>query len=118
MFKNYISSKVHNIVVTDKSIDYQGSVSIDSELLKAANIDLYQQVDIINLSNANRWQTYAIAAGQGVFTLNGGGARLGEIGDRCVILAYSLQESFVQAKIIYCDQQNQIIKSFNYAKNS
>lgn len=114
MSKIFLDSKIHNIRVTHKSVDYQGSVSIDSNLLAQAKIELYQQVQIINLNNGNRWETYVIGADSKVFSLNGGGARLGEIGDRCVVLSYAIKQSFENASVIYCDVLNQVEKSFKY----
>lgn len=114
MLRTFINSKIHNICVTDKSIDYQGSVSIAENLLRIAGIEIYEQVQIINLNNGERWTTYAIAGAEGSFSLNGGGARLGEVGDRCVILTYALKEEFENAQVVYCDECNQIINAFSY----
>ena len=116
--RSYVSAKLHNISVTDKSLQYDGSVGIGRDLLEAVGIDEYEQVQIINLATGARWTTYAIAINAGRFSLNGGGARLGEFGDRCVILTYAQRESFSPARVAYCDRggdgQNVVIKMFNY----
>lgn len=113
--KEYVASKIHGIVVTDKSVHYHGSVSIASELMNIAAIEPYEMVHIVNLTNGNRWVTYAIPADPGCFTLNGGGARLGEIGDVCVVMTYRHAESFMGAAVVFCDQKNNIMEVSAYA---
>jgi aspartate 1-decarboxylase len=112
--KTYVGGKIHGIRVTDKSIEYHGSVSIAAELLEAAQIEQYEQVTIINLNNGQRWTTYAIPAERREFTLNGGGARLGEIGDVCVILTYKQLEKFEGAPVVFCDALNRIVETTRY----
>ena len=112
--KEYIQSKIQNIIVTDKSLHYDGSVTICSVLLDEANIDKYQKVDVVNLNTGNRWSTYVIKGDQGVFELNGGGARLGEIGDPCVILSYTTTPHFEGATVIHTDKYNKISKKTTY----
>jgi aspartate 1-decarboxylase len=104
--RTYISAKIHDLVVTDAHLHYTGSITIDSALLKRAEIDEYEQVDVVNLNNGNRWTTYVIPGGPGVFTLNGGGARLGLPGDICVIMTYRTSETFEGARAIFVDAEN------------
>lgn len=113
--KTFVAAKLHNLHVTDKNVNYHGSVSIASPLLEAANIAAYEQVHVINLHNGRRWVTYAVPAPTSVFTLNGGGARLGEIGDPCVVLAYRQEETFSGAIVVYCDTANGIQEVLCYA---
>lgn len=113
--KMFVAAKLHNLHVTDKSVDYHGSVSIAASLLAAADISPYEQVHVINLANGNRWITYAVPAEEGMFTLNGGGARLGEIGDCCVALTYRQEEAFSGAAVVYCTSDNQIEGVLHYA---
>jgi len=113
--KTFVGAKIHGIRVTDKSVKYHGSVSIAQELMEAANIEPYEQVHIINLNNGQRWVTYAIPAPCGVFSLNGGGARLGELEDECVVLTYRTEETFGNAAVVFCDEQNRIVKETVYA---
>lgn len=112
--KEYIQGKIHDITVTDKSLKYHGSVTISSVLLKESGIEPYQKVDVINLNTGNRWTTYAVPGNEGVFALNGGGARLGEIGDKCVVIAYQSSESFQGANVIFCGTYNNIKESMTY----
>ena len=112
--KEYIQSKIHNITVTSKSLDYHGSVSIDKNLLTISGIDPYQKVDVVNLSTGGRWTTYAVPSEQGEFALNGGGARLGEIGDKCVVIAYQSNESFQGAQVVFCGTYNTVVERMTY----
>lgn len=91
--RNYLAAKLHRIVVTAASVDYVGSVSIDSTLMADVGIDPYEQVHVVNLSNGERWITYAVPGERGEFALNGGGARLGVVGDRCVVMTYQQSDS-------------------------
>lgn len=112
--KEYIQGKIHNINVTAKSIDYHGSVTVCSLLLEQSGIDHYQKVDIVNLNNGNRWTTYTVPGALGSFELNGGGARLGEIGDKCVIIAYETKDRFEGASVIFCDRDNTRLEIIKY----
>lgn len=112
--KEFIQAKLHNIVVTDKSINYHGSVTICNYLLSQSGIAPYQKIDIVNLSTGARWTTYTVPGPQGSFELNGGGARLGEIGDKCVVIAYEAKEIFEGAKVIFCKTDNSVEQIINY----
>ena len=112
--REYVQSKLHNINVTAKSLDYHGSVTICSKLLEQSKIDHYQKVDIVNLNNGNRWTNYAVPGPKGSFELNGGGARMGEINDKCVVIAYQLSTQFIGADVIFCDKYNNATESMNY----
>lgn len=112
--KEYVQSKLHNINVTSKALDYHGSVTVCSELLEKSKIDAYQKVDVINLNTGNRWTTYAVPGSKGSFELNGGGARLGEIGDKCVVIAYQSANQFPGASVIFCDKYNHIESTLDY----
>jgi aspartate 1-decarboxylase len=113
--RSFVSAKLHGLRVTGKSVAYEGSVSIDETFLALAGIDPYEQVHIVNLANGNRWVTYALPIeAPGVFTLNGGGARLGELGDECVVMAYRLEERFSGARVVFFDHANEIVSSRHY----
>ena len=112
--KEYIRSKIQNIHVTDKSLDYDGSVTICRDLMSKVDLEPYQKVDIINLNTGSRWTTYVIPGERGVFELNGGGARLGEIGDPCVVLSYNYSFQFDGADVVFCDKYNKVTKIKEY----
>ena len=92
MERQLLNSKIHRATVTDAQIDYEGSITIDSKLLKAANILPYEKVLIANLTNGARIESYAMegAAGSGEICLNGGAARHGKIGDLVIIMTFSV----------------------------
>lgn len=113
--KFYLSSKIHNIVVTDKNIEYVGSVTIDSEIIKEAGLSVFEKVQVVNLNTGDRWETYVIEGepGRGDFALNGGSARCGEIGDRCLVMAYEMTDQPVP-KIVFIGKNNSIFKACEY----
>jgi aspartate 1-decarboxylase len=99
--RTYVHAKIHGLVVTAASIEYHGSVSIGSDLMDHAGIEPYEQVDVVDLNNGNRWTTYALPGPDGVFTLNGGGARLGCVGDVCVVMAYETSGAYQGGRVLF-----------------
>lgn len=85
-----LKSKVHRIPVSDTDLDYEGSLSLDPELMAAADLYPFEEIDVANLSNGARFSTYVIEGETGDCRLNGAAARLGERGDLLIILAYDL----------------------------
>lgn len=86
-----IKSKIHRVTVTEARLDYIGSITIDQELMDAANIIRGERVYIVNINNGERFDTYVIpgAPGSGVICLNGAAARLVQPGDVVIIMAYA-----------------------------
>jgi len=86
-----LKSKIHRAVVTDANLNYQGSVTIDTRLMEAADLVPYEKVQIVNLNNGARLDTYVIPgpAGKGDICLNGAAARLAEKGDIVIIMSYT-----------------------------
>jgi aspartate 1-decarboxylase len=84
-------SKIHRATVTDSNLDYEGSVTIDADLLAAADILEYEQVHVVNIANGARFETYAMrgAAGGGDIVINGAAARLVQAGDLVIIFSYA-----------------------------
>jgi aspartate 1-decarboxylase len=91
MLRTLLSAKIHNCTLTAANINYVGSISVDAALLQAAGILPYEQVQVVNVANGERFITYAIAApaGSGAIELNGAAARLGVPGDRLIIMTYA-----------------------------
>lgn len=87
-----LKSKIHRVQITDADLHYEGSLTIDENLMKAANILPFEQVKIYNISNGARFETYAIegAPGSGEICLNGAAARMGAKGDLIIIASYAL----------------------------
>ena len=109
-----LKSKIHRAKVTDANLDYEGSIAIDSDLMKDANIQDYEKVHILDITNGARWETYAIpdTPGSKSICINGAAAHLVNTGDRVIILSYcSLDHSASSAHkptIIRLNQENNI----------
>lgn len=90
MLLTLLKGKIHRATVTEADIDYEGSISIDRELIEAAGFLPFEQVDIYNITNGNRFTTYVIEApaGSGQIQINGAAARLVAPGDLTIICAY------------------------------
>lgn len=94
MFTTLLKSKIHRATITDANLNYVGSITIDSELMHRANLVPYEKVDIANVNNGERFETYVIEgpANSGVIALNGAAARKGQKGDLIIILSYALYD--------------------------
>lgn len=107
-----LKSKIHRVRVTEVNLDYEGSCTIDKDLLRAADILPYEQIKIYNVHNGARFDTYAMdgPAGSGVICLNGAAARMGAKGDLVIIASYANyddSEAFGhQPEIILVDTHN------------
>lgn len=95
MFLHVLKSKIHRVTVTEANLNYIGSITIDQDLLDAANILPNEKVAIVNNNNGARLETYVIAGerGSGVVCLNGAAARLVQPGDIVIIIAYALMDA-------------------------
>ena len=91
MWRVMLKSKIHRATITEANLAYEGSLTIDAHLMQEADILPYEMVHIYNISNGERFQTYAIegAAGSGIICLNGAAARRGAVGDLIIITTYS-----------------------------
>lgn len=94
-----LKSKIHRAVITEANLNYVGSITIDEDLMDAANLIENEKVQVVNVNNGERLETYVIKGkkGSGICCLNGPAARKGMVGDIVVIISYSLME-FEQAK--------------------
>src|SRR5450631_4861556 len=91
MMRTMCKGKIHRATVTQADLNYVGSITIDQDLLDAANIYPYEKVQVVNVNNGSRFETYAIAGarGSGVICLNGAAARLAQPGDLVIVLSYA-----------------------------
>ncbi len=107
-------SKIHRATVTEADLNYEGSITIDADLMDAADILPHEQVQILNVNNGVRFDTYAIRGprGSGVICLNGPAARLAHVGDTVIILTYAAMEREELLRhvptVVFVDEKNQI----------
>lgn len=94
-----VKSKIHRVVVTQADLNYVGSITIDEDLMTAANLIEYEKVQVVNLNNGERLETYVIkgARGSGVICLNGPAARKVQVGDIVIVMSYASMD-FEEAK--------------------
>ncbi|MGQ0810680.1 MAG: aspartate 1-decarboxylase [Nitrospiraceae bacterium] len=115
MFRQMLRSKIHRATVTDACLEYEGSLTVDEDLLEAAGILPYEAVICSNLNNGERFMTYAMAGkrGAGEIVLNGPTARKGAVGDQIIIFCYEYYaEDEIKRhspKIIKVDRKNHIV---------
>lgn len=114
-----LKAKLHRACVTHANKDYEGSCAIDGELLDAAGIHEYEQIQIYDVANGNRLTTYAILAenGSGIISVNGAAAHLASPGDRVIICAYANVEAAEirrhKPRLIYLNERNEIERTAN-----
>ena len=116
MQKIMLTAKLHRATVTDRNIEYEGSIQIDEALMEEVGISSYEQVHIYDINNGNRLITYVIPAkrGSGVISVNGAAARLVERKDRIIIVAYGMIDTDkvenYQPRVLLLDESNKIIE--------
>lgn len=112
-----LKSKIHRATVTGADVNYEGSVTLDPELMRAADILPYEQVHVVDVDNGARLVTYAIegTAGKGEVVLNGAAARLVNPGDIVIVITYrDVQDADVAShkpRLVYVDEQNHITRT-------
>lgn len=112
MTHSMLYAKIHRARVTDANMNYVGSISIDTQLLKASNMRVGQKVDVLNINNGARFSTYIIEGGKNEICLNGAAARLVQKDDLVIIVAYALFDEKelekYEPKIVFVDENNNI----------
>ncbi len=114
MFRLMLRSKIHRATVTDANLEYEGSLTVDPELLEKASILPYEQVHVSNLNNGERFETYVIPGkrGSGEMVLNGPTARRGVKGDKIIVFCYEYfnedELKTFKPKIVLVDENNQV----------
>ncbi len=115
MQRTMLKSKLHRVRVTHAELHYEGSCAIDDDLLDAADIKEYQQIDIYNITNGERFTTYAIRAqrGSGIISVNGAAAHKAKPGDLLIIASYAIYNEIELQKyrplLVYVDEHNHIV---------
>ena len=118
-----LKSKIHRATVTQAELDYVGSITVDIALLEQAGIFEYEKVQIVDINNGSRFETYVIAGQRysGMICLNGAAARMVSVGDKIIIMAYAsmtpeeLQENL--PRVVFVDDDNQVVRVTRYEKH-
>ena len=117
MHLSAFKSKIHRATVTEANLNYEGSVTLDADLMEAANILPHEQVQVLNVNNGERFDTYAIRGprGSGTVCLNGPAARLAQVGDKVIILTYAwmTREELERhtPKVVLVDERNRPLRT-------
>ena len=117
-----LKGKIHRAVVKQAELNYLGSITVDPELMEAAGIYEYELVQIVDVENGNRFETYTIAGepGSGMICLNGAAARQVQVGDHVIIMCYcQMSPEEVKEhkpKVVFVDDENKIAKVSSYEK--
>ena len=117
-----LKGKIHRAVVKQAELNYVGSITVDPELMEAAGIYEYELVQIVDVENGNRFETYTIAgeSGSGMICLNGAAARQVQVGDHVIIMCYcQMSPEEVKEhkpKVVFVDDENKIAKVSSYEK--
>ena len=123
MLIEMLKAKIHRATVTQAELHYVGSITIDSDLVQASGICEYEKVQIVDIDNGQRFETYTIAgpAGSGVICLNGAAARCVSTGDKVIIMAYARmtpEEAKTHApSVVFVDDDNRVVRKTNYEKH-
>ena len=117
MFISLCKSKIHRATVTQAELHYMGSLTVDEELLERAGMRPYEQVSVVNVNNGARLETYTIRGerGSGVICLNGAAARLGQVGDKIIIISYGFFNPEdvpmdFEPQVVHVDESNRILE--------
>ena len=118
-----LKAKIHRATVTQAEVDYVGSITVDMDLLEQAGILEYEKVQIVDVNNGSRFETYTIAGerGSGVMCLNGAAARMVQTGDKIILMAYAQvtpeEASELRPTVLFVDEKNKVTKVTNYEKH-
>ncbi|HUU62912.1 MAG TPA: aspartate 1-decarboxylase [Dehalococcoidia bacterium] len=116
MMRTMLKGKIHRARVTDANLNYEGSITIDELLMEAADILPYERVQVLDIDNGARLETYAITGerGCGEICINGAAARLVSVGDRVIILSYKVvadeEAKATKPRLVYVDERNALVK--------
>ena len=114
MRRTLCKSKIHRAVLTGADVHYEGSITVDRELMDAADLVEYERVQVVNVNNGARLETYVIAGerGSGTLQLNGAAARLGVVGDHVIVISYAEYEEHELAghepRKVFVDARNRL----------
>lgn len=116
MQRHLMKSKIHRATITSADLHYEGSLTVDADLLDAADLRMHEEVQVVNVNNGARFSTYVIPGprGSGVLQLNGAAARLGMAGDLVIVISYGLFDEAEAARhaptVVFVDERNRIVR--------
>lgn len=116
MRRKMCKSKIHRGTITGADLQYEGSLTLDRDLMDAADLEPYEQVQVVNVNTGSRLETYVIEGerGSGTIQLNGAAARMGAVGDPVIVMSYAdYDESELAAfapRVVFVDERNRVIK--------
>lgn len=123
MYLQMLKGKIHRATVIQAELDYVGSITVDQDLLDAAGISEYEKVQIVDVNNGQRFETYTISGerGSGMICLNGAAARCVQKGDKIIIMCYASmtpeEAKENSPKVVFVDENNQISRITRYEKH-
>ena len=124
MMLNMLKGKIHRATVVQAELDYVGSITVDQDLLDAAGILEYEKVQIVDVNNGSRFETYTIAGerGSGMICLNGAAARCVSVGDKIILMSYAQMtpeevKNDYHPNVVFVDEQNHIARVTTYEKH-
>lgn len=111
-----LRGKIHRATVTETRLDYEGSITVDSKLMAAAEIWAGEKVHVVNINNGARFETYVLEGdpGSGIIALNGAAARLNQKNDKIIIMGFELTDKKICAKAVMVDENNHVQKIIDY----
>jgi len=112
--REFVGAKLHGLFITGKSLDYEGSATLPIELMERAGIQPYERVSLVNKSTGTRWDPYAWPGPNGEFVLKGAAARLGEIGDECLLWTFRYEDKFAGATVLFLNRDNSLARVTQY----
>lgn len=123
MIMTMLKGKIHRATVVQAELDYVGSITIDESLMEASGICEYEQVQIVDINNGQRFETYVIAGerNSGMICLNGAAARMVQVGDKIIIMCYagmsSEEMNGYAPKVVFVDDENKVKRITRYEKH-
>lgn len=124
MMVEMLKGKIHRATVVQAELDYVGSITVDPDLLDASGIFEYEKVQIVDINNGNRFETYTIAGerGSGMICLNGAAARCVSVGDKIILMSYAQMtpeevKNGYAPKVVFVDEKNHIHRVTTYEKH-
>ncbi len=111
-----LRSKIHRATVTQTRLDYEGSITIDIDLVERCGFWVGEKVTVADVDNGSRFETYILAGerGSGIIAINGAAAHLCDEGDKVIIMGYELTDEPIKAKVLLVDMHNKVAKELTY----